>query len=200
MHTEPAAPTEVPPILDRPESSGFWAKGWPVLVLGFITLLLIRACVPSISPPPPAPFDAGKATQSANDRAISALDAITADTPLEATLKALNLPVINFASASAEIPPDAQPVLAKAATVMKTLPTTVRLEISGHTDNTGTTEGNLVLSRQRAQSVANFLVGAGVVREQIVTQGFGDSRPLSTNATEEGRFRNRRIEIRQLAR
>jgi outer membrane protein OmpA-like peptidoglycan-associated protein len=170
-----------------------------VLVLGFITLLLIRACIPS-AVPPPAPFDAKSATQSANAQAMAALDAVTASTPLETALKALNMPVVNFASGSAEIPADAKPVLAKAAEVIKALPAPLRLEISGHTDSSGTAEGNMLLSRQRAQAVADFLLQQGVPRERLHAQGFGDSRPVATNVTEEGRFHNRRIEVKSLTR
>jgi len=198
MHTESAAPTDTPPILDRPESAGFWAKGWPVLVLGFITLLLMRACVPSVSPPPPAAFDSAAATQAANARAMAALDAVSTDMTVDAALKALNMPVVNFTPASAALPADAKAVLAKAASVMKALPTNVRLQISGHTDSTGTAESNMLLSRQRAQTVADFLLASGVARERILAQGFGDSRPIATNATEEGRFHNRRIDISQI--
>lgn len=198
MQTEHAEATDTPPILDRPESTGFWAKGWPILVLGFITLLLVRACIPSV-PPPPA-FDAKAATQSANARALAALEAVTATTPLETALKALNMPVVNFVSGSAEIPADAKPVLGKAAEVMKALPAPLRLEISGHTDSSGTAEANMLLSRQRAQAVADFLLEHGVPRERLHAQGFGDGRPVATNVTEEGRFHNRRIEVKSLTR
>lgn len=199
MQTEHAHATDTPPILDRPESTGFWGKAWPVLVLGFITLLLIRACIPSGVAPPP-PFDVKSATQSANTQAMTALDAVTATTPLETALKALNMPVVNFASGSSEIPADAKPVLGKAAEVMKALPAPLRLEISGHTDSTGTADKNMLLSRQRAQAVADFLLERGVPRERLHAQGFGDGRPVATNATEEGRFYNRRIEVKSLTR
>lgn len=197
MH-HPAPATEAPPIADRPESSGFWAKGWPVIALGIMTLLLIRACIPSGVPAGPAAFDAAAATTAANERAMTALAAVTAETPLDAALKALNLPTVNFASGSYEIPGDARPVLTKAAAVIQLLPANVRLEIAGHTDNTGTPEANMVLSRQRGQAIADFLVAGGVPRERIVAQGFGDTRPVAPNNSEEGRFRNRRIEIKAL--
>jgi outer membrane protein OmpA-like peptidoglycan-associated protein len=198
MHTESAGATEAPPIRDRPEPAGFWGKAWPVLVLAFISILLIRACVPSAAPPAPPAFDATAATKSANAGALAALAAVTASTPVEDALKALNLPVVNFATGSAALPQDAEPVLAKAAAVMAMLPATLRLGIDGHTDSTGTAESNLLLSRQRAQAVVDFFVANGVSRERLVPQGHGDARPIATNATEEGRFRNRRIEVRAL--
>jgi outer membrane protein OmpA-like peptidoglycan-associated protein len=201
MHDESAASAPAPPIADRPEPVGFRDKAWPVLVLGFITALFIRACVPSGAlPPTPAPFDTAGATQSANARALAALEAISANTPPDAVLKALNLPTVNFASGSAEIPPDAKPVLVRAAIVIQMLPTSLRLEIAGHTDSTGTAEANMLLSRQRAQAVADFLVASGVPRERLFAQGYGDARPVASNATEEGRFHNRRIEVKAQAR
>ena len=195
MH-EHAPATEAPPIEDRPESSGFWAKGWPVIALGIMTLLLVRACIPSAVPPPPAAFDVSAATAAANERATVALAAVTAETPLDAALAALNMPVVNFASGSADIPNDAKPVLTKAASAIQVLPATVRLEVAGHTDSTGTPEANMLLSRQRGQAVADFLVAAGVPRERIYAQGYGDTRPIAPNTSDEGRFRNRRIEIK----
>lgn len=195
MH-EHAPATEAPPIGDRPESSGFWAKGWPVIALGIMTLLLIRACIPSGVPAGAVPFDVGAATQAANEKAMTALAAVTAETPVDVALAALNMPTVNFASGSAEIPADARPVLTKAAAVIQLMPATMRLEVAGHTDNTGTPERNMVLSRQRGQAVADFLVEAGVPRERIVAQGYGDTRPVALNNSEEGRFRNRRIEIK----
>jgi outer membrane protein OmpA-like peptidoglycan-associated protein len=195
---EHAPAAEAPPIADRPESTGFWSKGWPVIALGIMTLLLVRACIPSGTPPAPPPFDVASATAANNTRALAALAAVTAETPLDVAIKALNLPTINFASGSAQIPADAKPVLDRAATVILLLPPTVRLEIAGHTDNTGTAGGNLVLARQRAQAIVEYFASAGVARERIAPQGYGDMRPVAPNSNEEGRFRNRRIEIKAL--
>lgn len=200
MHHESAAATEAPPIADRPESRGFWARGWPILVLGFMTVLLVRACIPSAVPPPAAPFDTAAAARNANAQAMQALEAITAETPLDVALKALNLPVVNFASGSAAIPDDAKPVLRKAAAAMTVLPAGPRFEVNGHTDNTGTAEANMLLARKRAQAVVDFLLEAGVPRERLAAHGHGDARPVASNATEEGRFHNRRIEVKTLAR
>jgi outer membrane protein OmpA-like peptidoglycan-associated protein len=68
--------------------------------------------------------------------------------------------------------------------------------VSGHTDSTGSTELNQVLSEERAKKVGEFLVTvAGLEPDRVVTRGFGESRPVATNKTEAGRARNRRIEI-----
>ncbi|MCB9448536.1 MAG: OmpA family protein [Flavobacteriales bacterium] len=69
----------------------------------------------------------------------------------------------------------------------------IHIEISGHTDNTGTDEHNKQLSEDRAKSVADYLYKHGVKEERVKWQGLGSSVPAATNATEEGRKENRRI-------
>lgn len=73
-----------------------------------------------------------------------------------------------------------------------------RIEISGHTDSTGTPEHNLELSRQRAESVAAYLVANGIDRDRFVTVGFGQDRPIASNSTDDGRQANRRTEFNAL--
>jgi OOP family OmpA-OmpF porin len=69
------------------------------------------------------------------------------------------------------------------------------LEIAGHTDNSGDSASNLALSQQRADSVRNYLVQQGVAPGMLVAKGYGDTRPVASNDTDEGKFRNRRIEF-----
>ena len=69
------------------------------------------------------------------------------------------------------------------------------VEIHGHTDNTGSAEYNMGLSERRAQSAKEFLVNKGISAGRIVTKGFGEERPHSTNQTEEGRRMNRRVDF-----
>ena len=67
--------------------------------------------------------------------------------------------------------------------------------IEGHTDSTGSEEHNLTLSRQRAQSVANYLAKQNVYPTRFTIMGYGESQPIATNDSEEGRARNRRVEL-----
>ncbi|MGD8326177.1 MAG: OmpA family protein [Sphingomonadales bacterium] len=69
------------------------------------------------------------------------------------------------------------------------------VDVLGHTDSTGSEQYNLNLSVQRAQSVANYLMGRGVIQERFVIRGLGESLPIASNATEAGRAQNRRVEI-----
>jgi len=67
--------------------------------------------------------------------------------------------------------------------------------LEGHTDDTGTEEHNLELSRLRSQSVANFLADQGVNASRFTIMGYGESQPIADNMTEEGRALNRRVEV-----
>lgn len=74
----------------------------------------------------------------------------------------------------------------------------VYVEISGHTDNSGSAAYNLQLSEKRASAVYDFLVKEGIAPERLVRKGYGSSRPIADNNDEAGRERNRRIEFRIL--
>lgn len=80
-----------------------------------------------------------------------------------------------------------------AAILQKYGDTNVLLE--GHTDDTGTEEYNLELSRLRSQSVSNFLAAEGVNASRFTIMGYGESQPIANNVTDEGRALNRRVEV-----
>ncbi len=75
---------------------------------------------------------------------------------------------------------------------------TMRIEVAGHTDNVGDDKLNLQVSQRRANSIKEYLVQKGISDKRIIAKGYGETAPLADNATEEGRTRNRRIEIRML--
>ena len=70
------------------------------------------------------------------------------------------------------------------------------IEVAGHTDSTGSDDYNMGLSQRRAGSVRDFLVGQGVPSTRIISRGYGESQPKSSNANAEGRQLNRRVEIK----
>jgi len=72
------------------------------------------------------------------------------------------------------------------------------IEIAGHTDNVGDDAANQRLSEDRAKSVKSYLVSKGVSPEQIKAVGYGETVPIADNATEEGRSKNRRTEVKIL--
>jgi OOP family OmpA-OmpF porin len=75
--------------------------------------------------------------------------------------------------------------------------TNKRILVWGHTDSIGTEAYNQGLSERRANAVAAYLEGKGVTRDRMTIQGFGETQPVASNATREGRAQNRRVEIRQ---
>lgn len=86
------------------------------------------------------------------------------------------------------------PSLTELATVL-VKKTDWKLQISGHTDNVGNDQNNLVLSKKRAESVKNFLISQGVDAKRLNALYFGETMPIETNDTPEGRQKNRRVEM-----
>lgn len=118
------------------------------------------------------------------------------DFALEALKKGATTVLNNvfFASGSADLLPESQAELTRAATLFKTNPK-LRVEIGGHTDSIGTDVANQALSRRRAENVRAFLITAGTPAASLQATGFGESRPAAPNRTEQGRALNRRIEF-----
>ncbi|MEM7158833.1 MAG: OmpA family protein [Myxococcota bacterium] len=104
---------------------------------------------------------------------------------------------INFELGKARLTKDSLPVLDKAVEVMLKYEH-LRVEASGHTDNSGNRDRNMKLSQQRADAVRQYLVDHGVSAERIITRGAGPDEPIDSNASPEGRANNRRIEFRVL--
>jgi OmpA-OmpF porin, OOP family len=71
----------------------------------------------------------------------------------------------------------------------------MEIDLAGHTDNVGTDEANLALSVDRSKAVYDYLVGKGIAAARLTTNGFGETKPVVTNDTEEGRAQNRRVEF-----
>ena len=101
---------------------------------------------------------------------------------------------IHFATGKADILPESKPIIEEIVAMLKKRPS-LRVGIEGHTDNTGTPEGNKTLSDARARSVTAAISSAGVEPARLAPAGFGQERPIADNRTEEGRAKNRRVEI-----
>lgn len=104
---------------------------------------------------------------------------------------------INFDTGKATIRPDSEPALAEVAKMLQANASWAML-VAGHTDNVGAKEMNMTLSRQRAEAVTAWLAGRGVDRARLVPTGFGDTRPLAENKDEDGRQKNRRVDLVKL--
>lgn len=101
---------------------------------------------------------------------------------------------VQFALGSAAILDESVPVLDQVAAALGEAPA-LALEIQGHTDDSGPADANQVLSQDRAQSVLDYLVGAGVSPDRLTAVGFGEDQPIADNGTPEGQQQNRRIEF-----
>jgi outer membrane protein OmpA-like peptidoglycan-associated protein len=128
------------------------------------------------------------------------LRARTAGTDVEVTRQGddllLNIPSgINFAYDSATVAPRFQRTLDQVAGVLDEYDQTY-IDVYGHTDSTGSDAYNQSLSERRAGSVASYLSSRGVQSARIGTRGFGETQPIASNETEDGRAENRRVEIK----
>lgn len=107
----------------------------------------------------------------------------------------LNMPGnITFDTDQSLVKADFRPVLESVAEVLREYRSTM-IQVAGHTDSTGGDQYNMLLSRNRAQEVANVLTGVGVQPVRIEVIGFGETSPIATNSTPEGRALNRRVEL-----
>ena len=101
---------------------------------------------------------------------------------------------VNFDTDRATLKQGARDILDNAAMVIPKYPD-VQFRVGGHTDSQGSEDYNRGLSERRVASVMEYLVGKGVPVEQLVGVGYGEALPIDSNATAEGRARNRRVEI-----
>jgi len=108
----------------------------------------------------------------------------------------LNMPGnVTFETNQSAIRPSFYAVLNSVLLVLKEYSKTI-IEVSGHTDSTGSDALNQTLSDQRAASVGSYLTAQGIDQRRLLTQGFGKRNPVADNATAEGRQANRRVELR----
>lgn len=108
--------------------------------------------------------------------------------------RALSIQVINFEVDKADIPEVNKELLDRAAKIITEVPD-MKLIIIGHTDSQASDAYNMELSRERAESVKAYLVSQGVDANKLTTEGMGETDPIADNSTDQGRFRNRRIEF-----
>jgi outer membrane protein OmpA-like peptidoglycan-associated protein len=102
---------------------------------------------------------------------------------------------LEFATAKDIILDVSKPALDELAVVLSNKPLW-KLEISGHTDNVGEDNANLVLSKKRSESLKNYLVSKGINADRLATFYFGETKPIADNNTPEGRKKNRRVEMK----
>lgn len=101
---------------------------------------------------------------------------------------------VNFEFDSDRLRPDAITILDEAVTVLNRRKD-ISVDVVGHTDSTGSKQYNQRLSERRARSVYDYFVGKGIAADRLTTKGYGETRPAYSNATREGRAKNRRVEL-----
>lgn len=97
-----------------------------------------------------------------------------------------------------DLKPESTSELDKLVVLLRDNPT-IRIQLSGHTDNVGKAEDNLVLSNNRAQAVVKYLVAHGIEQQRLSFKGYGATQPVADNTTEEGRAKNRRTELKVIS-
>ena len=143
---------------------------------------------------------AGGAVGAYQDRQEAELRRQTAGTGIDVVRDGdvikLNLPDgVTFDFNRTELKPQFIPALNNVAATLREYNQTI-VEVSGHTDNVGSEAVNQRISEQRAQNVASYLIGQGLQRERFEVAGYNYRHPVADNTTEQGRAKNRRVEVR----
>ena len=192
------------------QSSRFFA----VLLSCALTAPLVVGCTASASfksggeeakappppPPPPPPAADPAPTPAPADSTPTPTPAPTpvTDPAAKPVLKKDRLEIpgqIVFESGSAILKPESDAALNQLKQYMDETPRVTKLRIEGHTDNVGQAAANETLSGQRALAIKAALVAKGVAKERLLAVGFGQSKPIADNTTEEGKAKNRRTEF-----
>jgi OOP family OmpA-OmpF porin len=105
---------------------------------------------------------------------------------------------VTFETGRSALKPDSYTILDIVAASLIANPD-IKIEIAGHTDNTGSLATNLRLSQARADAVRAYLASKGVAPDRMVAKGYGPSEPIAPNTTPAGRAQNRRVELRQIS-
>jgi OOP family OmpA-OmpF porin len=141
---------------------------------------------PPPPPPPPAATPAPAPTPKPKPRITATAFKVASDGKL-----GLPGPVV-FVTGSDQLSPESDAVLEHVQKYLEATPAVTLLRIEGHTDNVGKPADNQILSQKRAMSVARWLVAKNIDCKRLIPVGFGDTKPIADNATEDGKAQNRR--------
>ena len=130
---------------------------------------------------------------------IVEMEAMTQEVTADAMYNALNKDgfialYINFDTGKSNIKPESMGIIEQIAAVLKAHPE-LKVSIEGHTDNVGTPQSNKTLSQQRARSVVNAVAQKGIAADRMTAVGWGQEKPVADNRSEEGKAKNRRVEV-----
>lgn len=102
---------------------------------------------------------------------------------------------VQFETGKADLKPVSFPLLDEVVAVMKGNAQIELVEVGGHTDSTGTPDGNRTLSQARAETVMKYIASKGIAKSRLSAKGYGQDVPIADNGVEEGREANRRVEF-----
>lgn len=199
------ATRQAPAVTVPRAGAGRWLP-FLLVALGIIALLAYlasRARAPRVAPHVVPPATTGLAPVHLPNGANLSVPPGSINSQLANFLgntSATNLPQtfvfdhLNFVSGSTQLTPDSHKTVTDLAEVLRAYPNAL-VQLTGHTDNTGTPQSNQTLSLDRANAVKDMLVSNGIAGTRITTQGLGQSRPITSNDTEQGRAQNRRTEL-----
>jgi outer membrane protein OmpA-like peptidoglycan-associated protein len=150
------------------------------------------------APSMPEEVAAEKALVDTDGDGVPDSDDLCPDTPIGATVNSKGCWALKglllFDFDKSDIKPEAYPLLDEVAVILKMNPE-MKGEIRGHTDSTGPAEYNQQLSEKRAGAIDKYLENKGIDSSRWIIRGYGESQPLASNETEEGRRENRRVEL-----
>jgi OOP family OmpA-OmpF porin len=159
-----------------------------------LAIAVLPACKAKKALPPPPPVEQPAPAPAPAPTPPPAQE--PAPTPPPAPKPDYNFSNIQFEFNSGILKTSAYPILDKAAAEMKK-DNSVKFNLNGNSSAEGTEEHNQSLSVERANSVKTYLVNTGVSADNLTVKGFGESKPIAPNNTEEGRVLNRRVEIQR---
>ncbi|WP_352336624.1 OmpA family protein [Psychrobacter sp. 16-MNA-CIBAN-0192] len=154
----------------------------------------LQAAVPAMTVIAEGPLNEQSEIDNSLTASQAAMDNLGENPSPRDVARALSLQVVNFAVDEAVIPDENKRLLDRAVDLMKQVPD-MKLMVIGHTDKTADAAYNMKLSQERAQAMKDYMVSQGADPEKLITKGMGETDPIADNSTEQGRFRNRRIEF-----
>ena len=154
----------------------------------------LQAAAPAMTVEAEGPLDLQGEIDDSVAATELALDNLDENPDPRDVARALSLQVINFELDSDNLPEVNKPLLDRAVDIMEQVPN-MQLMIIGHTDSLASDAYNMALSRDRAEAAKEYMVAQGADPSKLSTKGMGESEPVADNSTEQGRFRNRRLEF-----
>ncbi len=103
---------------------------------------------------------------------------------------------VQFETGEAVLLAASEQLLDEVAKILADHPELLEVSIEGHTDDVGSESSNKKLSKKRAAAVRTYLIGKGIDKKRLVTDGFGEAQPVADNTSDDGRFKNRRVEFK----